>query len=192
MGRHEHAGASRGARAGPEAFHAAAVGRPGRGAGRSTRSPRSMSSAGFKAVDGQRTDINGLDAHVGLYQGSISGVGRRDDARRAYRGRTQRLHAGRVCARDGFARVDREIDAAIQSFRPLTAARSRRTFDPIGSTSTPCAPATRGNRLRTRGRNLIRASELAIMNNHEVNVQPWPASGSRLLSKADHQRVNQV
>ena len=33
---------------------------------------RAMASAGFKPLDGQRLDINGLDSYLGLYQGSIS------------------------------------------------------------------------------------------------------------------------
>jgi len=138
---------------------------------------RAMSSAGFKAVDGQRIDINGLDAHVGLYQGSISGVG--DVTMRAAHivvGRTVYMLGG-FAPRDGFARVEREIDAAIQSFRPLTA----READAIRPNRLEFYTVRAGDTwqsIANRGRNLIRASELAIMNNREVNVQP--AVGERI------------
>jgi predicted Zn-dependent protease len=138
---------------------------------------RSMASAGFKALDGRRSDINGLDAHVGLYQGSISGVG-------AVTMRAAHIAVGRqvyllggFAPRDGFTRIDREVEAAIESFRGLTA----READAIRPNRLDFYTVRAGDTwqsIASRGKGLVRASELAIMNNREVNEQP--AAGERI------------
>ena len=67
-------------------------------------------------------------------------------------------------------RGDRRVD---RSFRPLTA-READTSGPTVSTSTPCAPGDTWQSIAARGGALVRATELAIMNNHAVNEQPSP------------------
>ena len=34
-----------------------------------------MASAGFRQLNGQRSQINGMDAYVGTYQGNLEGLG---------------------------------------------------------------------------------------------------------------------
>ena len=138
---------------------------------------RAMASAGFKPVDGQRLDINGLDSFVGVYQGSISGVGQVTmRAAHIAVGRSVYLLGG-FAPRDGFARVDREIETAIKSFRPLTA----READAIRPNRLDFYTVRAGDTwqsIASRGKGLVRASELAIMNDREVNEQP--VAGERI------------
>ena len=84
---------------------------------------------------------------------------------------------GGFAPRDAFGRVERDIDAAIQSFRPLTA----READAIRPNRLEFYTVRAGDTwqsIASRTRHLVRASDLAIMNNHEVNAQP--AAGERI------------
>ncbi len=138
---------------------------------------RSMASAGFKPLDGRRTDVNGLEAYLGLYQGSISGVGP-VTMRAAHIAVGRQVYLlGGFAPRDAFARVDREVESAIQSFRGLTA----READAIRANRLDFYTVRTGDTwqsIASRGKGLVRASELAIMNNREVNEQP--AAGERI------------
>ena len=83
-----------------------------------------MQAAGFRAVQGDRTTINGLDAFVGSYEGQIEGLG--DVASRAahiVHGDVYYMVAGLV-APTGFTEADASFTTAIRSFRPLTAAEA--------------------------------------------------------------------
>ena len=132
---------------------------------------RSMSSAGFKAVDGQRLDINGLDAHIGVYQGRISGVGAVTmRAAHIANGRQVYLLAG-FAPPDQFSRIDREITAAIQSYRALSA-REAADIRPNRLDFYTVRTGDTWQSIASRGRGLVRASELAIMNHRDVSEQP--------------------
>ena len=86
----------------------------------------SMSSAGFKPLDGHRTDVNGLEAYVGLYQGSISGVGP-VTMRAAHIAVGRQVYLlGGFAPRDAFARVDREVDVGDSVVSRPDRTRSRR------------------------------------------------------------------
>jgi predicted Zn-dependent protease len=84
-----------------------------------------MQGAGFKALQGERTTINGLDAFVGSYQGQIEGMGA--VASRA----AHILHNGMYYLVAGltasalFERADSTFLTSIRSFRPLTAAEAQ-------------------------------------------------------------------
>jgi predicted Zn-dependent protease len=134
-------------------------------------SQRSMSGAGFRRIDGQGTNVNGLDAHLGLYQGSIRGIG--DVVMRAAHianGRQVYVLAG-FASRDAFDKVDREIQASIRSFRPLTASEAA-NVQPNRLDYYVVRAGETWQSIAARGGGLVRASDLAIMNNHNVNEQP--------------------
>ena len=87
---------------------------------------RSMTAAGFRHSDGQPTNLGGLDAYVGLYQGQINGVGRvMMRAAHVIHGRQVYVLAG-FAPEAEFAKVDRTIAESIRTFRELSAARSWR------------------------------------------------------------------
>ena len=84
----------------------------------------SMQNAGFRAVDGNRTTINGLPAFVGVYQGQIEGMGA--VASRAahvlYDNRVYMI-AGLVSP-DLFQQADAAFGSTIRSFRQLSTAEA--------------------------------------------------------------------
>ncbi|HUE86971.1 MAG TPA: M48 family metalloprotease [Vicinamibacterales bacterium] len=134
---------------------------------------RSMSGARFKRVEGQMTSLNGADAYVGVYQGQLSGLGRvLMRAAHIQHGRQVFLLAGFAPEPD-FARVERDVAAAIQSYRPLT----QREADQIRPNRLDFYVVRAGDSwqsIAARGGNLVRANDLAIMNNHAVHEQPEP------------------
>ena len=80
-----------------------------------------MRSGGFKRLDGSVTTLNGLDAYIGLYQGSIQGIGNVImRAAHVLHGRQAYVFAG-FAPQDQFDRIDGEVSKALQTFRPLTA-----------------------------------------------------------------------
>jgi predicted Zn-dependent protease len=141
---------------------------------------RAMSSAGFKAIDGQRLDINGLDAHVGVYQGAISGVGAVTmRAAHIANGRQVYLLAG-FAPRDQFSRIDRDVTAAIESYRALSAHEASEIRPNRLDFYTVRAGDT-WQSIASRGRGLVRASDLAIMNHRDVSEQPQPGDRIKIV-----------
>lgn len=141
---------------------------------------RSMSSAGFRALEGQRLDINGLDAHVGVYEGSISGVGAVTmRAAHIASGRQVYLLAG-FATRDGFSRIDRDVESAIRSFRPLSA-REAADIRPNRLDFYTVRAGDTWQSIASRGRGLVRAADLAIMNHRDVTDQPRPGDRIKIV-----------
>lgn len=138
---------------------------------------RSMRGAGFQRSDGQETDINGLEAYLGLYSGNLQGFGRVVmRAAHVLQGRQVYLLAG-FAPQESFDRVDGAITASIRSFREL----SRDEAADVRPNRLDFYVAREGDTwqsIAARGGGLVRATQLAIMNNYEVNVQPKP--GDRL------------
>ena len=137
----------------------------------------SMQNAGFRITSGSRQQINGLDAFIGLYQGSLEGIG--NVTMRA----AHIVHNGNVYIVAGFSApnvfepLDSAILASIRSFKALTAAE---------------AAAVRPNRvdiyvvrqgdswqsIAERSGGVVKPATLAIMNGAEPNSQP--AVGKRI------------
>jgi predicted Zn-dependent protease len=147
------------------------VDRP-RGRGLEDVATSSMTSAGFRREDGQPTTINGLDAFVGTYRGTLRNVGR-VLVRAAHI-----AHARDVYFVAGFApeaefpAVDRAVVAALESFREL----GRSEADAIRPNRLDFYDVRQGDTWQSiaarAGREIVRAAQLAIMNGYEVNVQP--------------------
>jgi len=134
---------------------------------------RSMADAGFKRVDGQATSLNGVDAFVGTYRGQLSGIGRvMMRAAHIQQGRQVYMLAG-FAPEAEFGIVDRAIDDSIKSYRRL----SQQEADRIRPNRLDFYTVRAGDTwqsIAARGGGLVRASQLAIMNNHAVNEQPPP------------------
>jgi predicted Zn-dependent protease len=132
---------------------------------------RSMTSARFRRVDGQSTSLNGANAYVGVYQGEFSGFGPVVlRAAHVENGRQILMLAGFAPERE-YPVVERQIGEAIRSYRPLTAAEAdairpnRLTFYTVRSGDTWQSIAARHG-------GVVRATDLAIMNHHEIIEQP--------------------
>jgi predicted Zn-dependent protease len=141
---------------------------------------RSMSAARFRRTEGQSTSLNGADAYVGVYHGELDGLGRVVmRAAHIQQGRQVLLLAG-FAPESEFARVDRDIATAIQSYRPLT----QREADQIHPNRLDFYVVRAGDSwqsIAARGGNLVRATDLAIMNSHAVADQPEPGQRIKIV-----------
>jgi predicted Zn-dependent protease len=133
----------------------------------------SMNAARFQRAEGQRTSLNGADAYVGVYRGQLDGLGRVVmRAAHIQQGRQVFLLAG-FAPEAEYARVERDIAAAIQSYRPLTQ-READAIEPNRLDFYVIRAGDSWQSIAARGGNLVRAADLAIMNNHAVADQPEP------------------
>jgi predicted Zn-dependent protease len=133
-----------------------------------------MRSSGYTVVDGGVDRINGNEAHVGLYRGSAKDVGK-VLMRAAHIAVGSQLYVVAGFAPENeFDQVDKDILPSVRTFRQLSPAE---------------ASAVRPNRLgfyvvkagdswqsiaARQGKSIVNAATLAIMNDHEVHVQPNP------------------
>ena len=139
---------------------------------------RNMSGAGYREREGQATTIDGLDAYVGTYEGSASGMGRvLVRAAHIVNGRNTLFLAG-IAAPQAFDRAERDFSAAIRSFRALT----RGEAEDIRPNRVAFYIARAGDTWQSiaehAGGGNVKASMLAIMNNHPIDDQP--RAGERL------------
>ena len=79
-----------------------------------------MTKSGYKVVDGQVERVNGLDAYIGTYRGEVKGMGKvLMRAAHISLGRQVFVVAGLAAAAE-FPLVDRDLMAAVRSFRELS------------------------------------------------------------------------
>ena len=131
-----------------------------------------MRSAGYTVVDGRIDKINGQEAHVGLYRGNAKDVGKvLMRAAHISLGRQLYVVAGFAPEKE-FDQVDKDILPSVQTFRQLSAAEASRIqpnridFYVVKAGDSWQSIATR------QGKSFISAATLAIMNDHDVSVQP--------------------
>jgi predicted Zn-dependent protease len=139
-----------------------------------------MRVAGFRAVQGERATINGLDAFIGVYQGQIEGMG--DVSSRA----AHIAHGGAIYLIAGlvapalFDRSDAAFVSSIRTFRPLTAAEAeaihpnRIDFYVVRAGDTWAS-------LAGRSAGAITATTLAVMNHAAPGSQPQPGSRIKII-----------
>jgi predicted Zn-dependent protease len=139
---------------------------------------RSMEGAGFRVLDGGRATINGLDAFVGTYQGTIQDLGQ-VTVRAAHV-----VHGGQVFLIAGLAppqvypRLEPVFSRTINAFRPMTRAEAEGIRTNRVALYTARAGDSWQSIAERQGRAVVKATTLAIMNGHAVNDQPRP--GERL------------
>jgi predicted Zn-dependent protease len=140
-----------------------------------------MRGAGYKVEDGQATKVNGLDAYVGRYRGSVKGLGKVVmHAAHVRVGRQVYVVAGLAPEAD-FDRADKHIAPAIDSFRELGRSEAaqvqpnRLDFYVVRQGDSWQSIAARA------GKNLVSATTLAIMNDHDVSDQPQPGDRVKIV-----------
>ena len=136
-----------------------------------------MQQSGFRQVNGQRAQINGLDAYVGTYQGQLQGLGNVVMiAAHIVHDRNVYVLAG-LAPPNQFQSAQQPFAESIKSFRELSRAEAE-SIRPnrvdvytvrSGDTWQSIAERTGGN---------VKPSTLAIMNDYDPN-QP-PRSGDRI------------
>jgi predicted Zn-dependent protease len=140
-----------------------------------------MRGAGYKVEDGQATQVNGLDAYVGRYRGSVKSLGKVVmHAAHVRVGRQVYVVAGLAPEAD-FDRADKHIAPSIDSFRELSRSEAaqvqpnRLDFYVVRQGDSWQSIAARA------GRNLVNATTLAIMNDHDVSDQPQPGDRVKIV-----------
>lgn len=137
----------------------------------------SMVNAGFRPLDGERTQINGLDAFVGTYQGNMQGLGNTGTlAAHVVLNNRVYLLAGLAPANQ-FKAAQAQFVNSIKSFRELSAQEASNVrpnridlYTVRGGDTWPS--------IAQRGDGLVKPDTLAIMNGYEPS-QP-PRAGDRI------------
>lgn len=138
----------------------------------------SMQRAGFRALDGGRTTINGLDAFLGTYQGTLRDTGRvRLRAAHVLHDRSVYLVAG-VAPADVFDRVEPGFSQSVRSFRSMTPAEAEQVHPNRIAFYTARPRDSWQSIAEHEGHALAKATTLAIMDGHAISEQP--RTGERL------------
>jgi predicted Zn-dependent protease len=142
-----------------------------------------MRQAGYSVVDGRIEDINGNQAHVGVYRGNARDVGKvMMRAAHIAVGRQLYVVAG-FAPEAEFPAVDRDIAGSVATFRQLSAAEAskirpnRIDFYVVRQGDSWQSIAAR------QGKSLVNAATLAIMNDREVHVQPTPGDRVKIVTE---------
>jgi predicted Zn-dependent protease len=138
----------------------------------------SMAEAGFRLIDGDAGRINGLDAFVGLYQGSTqetANVG--VQAAHIRSGNNTYVLAG-IAPANAFNAARGAFQSTIQSFRPLSAAEAERLQPDRIEFYTARSGDTWESIASGPGRGAVRPTTLAIMNGSDPATRP--SAGSRI------------
>jgi predicted Zn-dependent protease len=139
---------------------------------------RNMRQSGFREMSGGATTINGLDAYLGTYQGSLGQVGRVTmRAAHIQMGRAVYLIAG-FAPPQLYPKVEEELVASVRSFRELGRSEAENIHPNRVALYTARAGDTWQSIAQRQGGGNVKASTLAIMNNHAVDDQP--RAGERL------------
>jgi predicted Zn-dependent protease len=139
---------------------------------------RQMEGAGFRPLTGGRTTINGLDAFVGTYEGTLQDFGRAGiRAAHIVHERSVFLVAG-IAPQQTYQRLEPTFGKSLDSFRPITRAEAE-SIHPNRIDLYTARPGDTWQAIAERaGKSVVKASTLAIMNGHAVHDQP--RAGERL------------
>jgi predicted Zn-dependent protease len=131
-----------------------------------------MASAGFRQLNGQRSQINGMDAYVGNYQGSLEGLGNVvTTAAHIVHERNVYLLAG-LAPPNQFDSAQREFAASIHSFRALSREEAAGIHPNRVDVYTVRSGDTWQSIAQRTGDGTLKPATLAIMNNYEPSQQP--------------------
>lgn len=137
-----------------------------------------MRRAGYSVVEGRADRVNGNDAHIGVYRGNATDVGKvLMRAAHIAIGRQLYVVVG-FAPEQEFEQVDRDILPSVQTFRQLSAAEASRVRANRIDFYTVKAGDSWQSIAARQGKNFVNAATLAIMNDHEVHVQP--SAGDRV------------
>jgi predicted Zn-dependent protease len=139
---------------------------------------RHMSGAGYRATDSSATTINGLSAFIATYQGNASGLGKVQSRGAHIVSGRNTYFVGGIAQPEAFARVLADFNETIRSFREL----ARDEANDVQPNKVGLYTAREGDTWQSIaervGKGFVKASTLAIMNNHAVDDQP--RAGERL------------
>ena len=140
----------------------------------------SMASAGFQQVQGQRSNLNGLDAYLGVYQGQLEGLGNAGTvAAHIVHGGNVYMFAGLAPANQ-FNAVQNQFLSSIRSFRELSQ-REAADVRPNRVDFYNVRPGDTWQSIAQRSGGHVKPATLAIMNNYEPNQQPRNGDRIRIV-----------
>lgn len=141
----------------------------------------SMANAGFRQVEGNRTQINGLDAYVGTYQGNLEGLGNVVTvAAHIIHDRNVYVFAG-LAPPNQFQSVQRQLVSSIQSFRSLSAREAESIRPNRVEVYTVRGGDTWQSIAQRSGDGAVKPSTLAIMNNSDPGRPPRPGDRIKVV-----------
>lgn len=140
----------------------------------------SMSGAGFRQVQGERSTINGLEAFVGVYQGQLEELGA-VTVRAAHIAHDKQVYvvAGLV-QQNAFQQADGKFLASIRSFRPMSAAEAEQVR-PNRVDFYVVRPGDTWASIAERSGGVIKPATLAVMNNSDPGSGPKPGTRIKIV-----------
>ncbi|MCC7009888.1 MAG: M48 family metalloprotease [Acidobacteria bacterium] len=142
--------------------------------------PAMMAEAGWQQLSGGRTQINGLDAYVGTYQGAVNNTRAGLRAAHVRAGNQVYVVAGLAPASQ-FSGAQQTFDTAIHTFRTL----SRQEADRIQPNRIDFYEVRGGETwdsiARGPGDSIVKPSTLAIMNGRDPGTPPRAGERVRIV-----------
>jgi predicted Zn-dependent protease len=140
-----------------------------------------MRQAGYKPVDGSLEQLGGLDAYIGVYRGSLSGVGKVTmQAAHVAMGRQVYVFAGFAPDAE-WDQARAQIEQSLQTFRELTPQEASQVRPNRLSYYNVRQGDSWQSIAQRAGNGLTNAATLAIMNGVEVNEQPQPGERVKIV-----------
>jgi predicted Zn-dependent protease len=141
----------------------------------------SMERAGFRVMNGARTTINGLDAFVGTYEGTLQDLGRVEvRAGHLMQDRDVFLVAG-IAPIESYGAAEPAFSQSIRSFRPMTRSEAEGIRPNHVGLYTARDGDTWPSIAERAGKGGVKATTLAIMNGHAVTDQPRPGERLKII-----------
>jgi predicted Zn-dependent protease len=143
---------------------------------------QSMQGAGFRPLDrGAAQDINGLDAWVGTFQGSLQGLGPVVARVVAISHERNVFRLIGFAPRETFDRITGEVDRSQRSFRALSREEAANIRPNLVDLYTVREGDTWQSITQRAGDGIVSASTLAIMNGFAPSEQPRPGDRIRIV-----------
>ena len=139
-----------------------------------------MTKAGLREASGESASINGLQAYVGMYEGTVNNTSVAMRAAHIRSGEQTFLIAG-VAPPGDFSRADQQFAATIRSFRAISQQEADRVQPNRVDFHTVRANDTWESIARDVGRGTVSAGTLAIMNGTTVSTRPRPGDRIRVV-----------
>jgi predicted Zn-dependent protease len=139
-----------------------------------------MANAGFRQVNGERAEVNGLDAYVGTYQGQMQGLGSIVTlAAHIVHNRNVYVFAG-LAPPNQFESVQRDFARSIRSFRELSAQEAA-NIKPNRVDLYTVRQGDTWQGIAERSGGIVKPSTLAIMNDKDPGQSPRPGEQIKIV-----------
>ena len=140
-----------------------------------------MRRAGFQAVEGGETDINGLRAFIGTFQGNLQNLGP-INLRVGYVPIDRNIfRIVGLAPPQVFDQVQREFTTSVRSFRQLSRAEAENIRPNRIDLYTVRSGDTWASIAEGVGKNLLPAAKLALINGASIDEQPRPGDRIKIV-----------